>query len=204
MLLLGPIHRGFAIVKQKSNPLKTTLIGGVMFLIPFVLILALAGKVSELMHGLAGPIANAIGVERFGGFAVLNLVTILLTFMICYAAGLAATSRVGKQVYLKVDEQLLNLFPRYGFLKATAGSMSGDTEKPLPVVIVRLDDQSMLCFEIERSDEQVVVFMPGSPDPWSGAVALVTPDRVTRMQTDFHKAIKSIRLAGRGMLDLPQ
>jgi hypothetical protein len=31
--------------------------------------------------------------------------------------------------------------------------MSGDTEKPLPVVIIRLDDQPMLCFEMERSDE---------------------------------------------------
>jgi uncharacterized membrane protein len=189
-------------VKQKTSALKTTILGGVIFLIPFVVLLLLAGKVYELMSTFSRPLAAAIGIEGIGEIAVLRVITVLLTVVVCYAAGRLATSERGARLFDRIDSQLIKIFPRYGFIKAMATDLSGEGSTVLPVVMVRFDDQSQLGFEIERSDEQVVVFLPGSPDPWSGAVSFVTPDRVAFMHTDFHKALKTLRLAGRGGLEL--
>jgi uncharacterized membrane protein len=184
--------------------LKTTILGGVIFLIPFVLILLFAGKVFELMSHFSRPIAAAIGIEGVGAIVMLRVVTVMLTLAVCYAAGRIAISEPGARLYRRIDERLINLFPRYGFIKATASDLASDSSKVLPVVLVRFDDQSQIGFEVERSDQQVVVFLPGSPDPWSGAVSFVTPDRVTLIDVDFNKAVKALRLAGRGSLQLTQ
>lgn len=191
-------------MKQDLSALKTTILGGLIFLIPFVLILLLGVKIYEFMSSFSRPIAAAIDIEGIGEIAVLRVVTVLLTVVVCYAAGRIATSAPGARLYSRIDGRLSSLFPRYGFIKATAMDLDSDAPTVLPIVMVRLDDQSQLGFEIERNNEQVVVFLPGSPDPWSGVVSFVTPDRVTLMRSDFHKAVKTLRLAGRGGLQLAQ
>ena len=184
---------------KKANPFRTTAIGGMIFLVPFVVVLLIVGKAIAVMRGAARPIVEATGVDHVGAIAMIDLVALLLLVGLCWLAGVAALSRRGRALYEAFDEKLLNLFPRYGFVKSMTESLVKDTgEATLPVVLVRFDDQSQLAFEVERTEEQVVVFLPGSPDPWSGAVSLVAPDRVQQLDVDFKTAVKSIRLLGRG------
>lgn len=186
-------------MKKKPNAFRTTVLGGLIFLVPFVVVLLILGKAFAITRAAAAPIAGAIGVDRVGAFALIDLLAVLLLVGVCWLAGHLATSRRGRALYETFDERLLNLFPRYGFVKSMTESLAtGKDDATLPVVLVRFDDQSQLAFEVERSDVQVVVFLPGSPDPWSGAVSLVSPDRVQRLDVDFKTAVKSIRLLGRG------
>jgi uncharacterized membrane protein len=187
---------------ERTGVLKKTILGGVIFLIPFVILLAVAGKAYALMEKVAAPIARAIGVERIGAVAVLNIVTVLAIFAVCYIAGLLATSNAGRRVYGRIDERMLNIFPRYGFAKSIAAGVHDEQISVMKVVLVSFDDQAQVGFEVERSDERVAVFLPGSPDPWSGVVSLVTSDRVTPLQVDFTTAVRAMRLAGRGALKM--
>ena len=94
---------------------------------------------------------------------------------------------------------MLELFPRYTFIKSMTESLGVETiERTLKTVMVHFDDQSQIAFEVERQDGWVVVYLPGSPDPWSGAVSLVKPERVQDVDADFKAAVKCMRLAGRG------
>lgn len=186
-------------MKKKPNAFRTTVLGGLIFLVPFVVVLLILGKAFAITRAAAAPIAGAIGIDHVGAFALIDLLAVLLLVGVCWLAGHLATSRRGRALYEAFDEKLLNLFPRYGFVKSMTESLAaGKDQVTLPVVLVRFDDQSQLGFEVERSDVQVVVFLPGSPDPWSGAVSLVSPDRVQRLDVDFKTAVKSIRLLGRG------
>lgn len=189
-------------MKEKTGALRTTIVGGFVFLLPFVVVLALAGKTYEIMHVIARPITDAIGIERIGFVAMINVVTIAVTLGLCYLAGLAATGPHGRRLHQAIDDRLLDLFPRYSFVKALASGYASDQRSTLSVVLVRLDDQSQVGFEVERDAEQVVVYLPGSPDPWSGVVSIVTPDRVQALDVDFRTAVKSLRLVGRGALDV--
>jgi len=189
-------------MRAKTGALKTTILGGVVFLLPFIVVIAVAGKAYEIMHVIAQPIADAIGIERIGFVAMVNIVTVAVTLGLCYLAGLAANKARGRRLHQAIDERLLDLFPRYAFLKALAGGFANEPGATLGVVQVRLDDQSQVGFEVERDAERVVVYLPGSPDPWSGVVSLVTPDRVQPLDVDFRTAVKSMRLAGRGALQV--
>lgn len=185
-------------MKSKASPFRTTALGGVIFLVPFVMVLLIVGKAFTVMRTVAAPVAEASGIDHIGVFAVIDLLAVVLLVGLCWLAGRMAMSRRGHALYEALDEKLLNLFPRYGFVKSMTGSLAADTEAALPVVLVRFDDQSQIAFEVERTAAGVAVFLPGSPDPWSGAVSLVSPDRVQRLEVDFRTAVKSIRLLGRG------
>ena len=43
-----------------------------------------------------------------------------------------------------------------------------------------------------------MVYLPGAPNPWSGSVVYVTPDRVVRLGMSMSEAVKNIRTQGRG------
>lgn len=190
-------------MSASNNPVRTTIVGGLIFLLPFVVVVLIVGKAFSLMRAIAQPVAVALGIDRIGAFAVIDLLAILLLLGICYLAGLVATSGRGRNLHRTFDARLLDMFPRYGFIKSLTESLGGDgSQQTLKVVLVHFDDQSQLGFEVERSDTRVVVYLPGSPDPWSGAVCFVEPARVKPLDVDFRTAVKSLRLVGRGAVGL--
>jgi uncharacterized membrane protein len=180
--------------------LKTTIIGGLIFLIPFVLIVSVLGKAIKTMIVVARPLEKMIPLESIGGIAVIHILAILLLVFVCFLAGLFARSSTGKRAFDWLDSKLIMMIPGYSFIKGFAGTIEKDESKTVMIpVLAKLDDQTLLGFEIERlSDGQVVVFLPGSPDTTSGAVAYMTEDRVQRLDIDFAATYKILRTLGRG------
>jgi len=186
-------------MQKRVNPFRTTVYGGLIFLIPFVVVIVVGGKAFGVMRAIAQPVARWLGAERIGVIALIDLLALVLLLVVCYLAGRVATSSRGMALYQAFDEKLLNLFPRYGFVKSmTEGLGEGAQTQTFKAALVRFDDQSQLAFEVERCSQGVVVYLPGSPDPWSGAIALVEPDRVQLLDTDIKTAVKCLRVAGRG------
>ncbi len=180
--------------------LKTTIIGGLIFLIPFVLIVSVLGKAIKTMIVVARPLEKMIPLESIGGIAVIHILAILLLVFVCFLAGLFARSSTGKRAFDWLDSKLIMMIPGYSFIKGFAGTIEKDESKTVMIpVLAKLDDQTLLGFEIERlSDGQVVVFLPGSPDTTSGTVAYMTEDRVQRLDIDFAATYKILRTLGRG------
>lgn len=191
-------------MKNRTGFLKTTLIGGLIFLIPFVVIMAVLGKAVKIMMALAGPISKIIPIESVAGVAIVNIVAIVVLIFICFLAGLMARSKAGKRAFNSLDIKLMALIPGYAFVKGIAGSMDGkEDKKVLTPVLAKFDDQSQVGFEVERLDNGLVaVFLPGSPDTWSGTVAYMTEDRVEKLNIDFTAATKTLRTLGRGSNEL--
>jgi len=190
-------------MSKRSNAFRTTALGGLVFLIPFVVVIVVGGKALATMRGVARPVAAWLGVDHVGAVAMIDIIAVVLLVVICYLAGLIATGSRMQRLQEVFDQKLLELFPRYAFVKSMTeglGPRSGD--RTLQPVLVGFDDQSQLAFEVERGPEWVVVYLPGSPDPWSGAVSLVEAGRVRRLDVDFSTAVKCLRLAGRGAATL--
>jgi len=186
------------------KPLKTTLIGGLVFLLPVIVALALVGQIVSLVVKAAAPLAAKLPMDRLGGVAVGTILAIGLLLLICYGAGVAARAAAGRLWSEAFEEKLHALYPRYTVIKGmTQGLYSEPGKEQLRSVLVSLDDQQQIGFEIERAaDGRVVVFLPGSPDPWTGAVALVEPARVLALDVDFNRLNKSLAGLGRGMAAL--
>jgi len=92
------------------------------------------------------------------------------------------------------------MIPVYAFVKGFTGSIEEDEEKKVLIpVLVRLDDQAQIGFEVERLDNGLVaIYLPGSPDTWSSVVAYLTEDRVEVLYFDFTTASKTLRIPVRG------
>ena len=188
---------------MSMQPVKTTILGGLVFLVPLVIVIAIVGKAFELMRRLAAPLGAWIPVDSVGGIATANIVTVLILLLLCYFAGLIAGGEPARRLQHFIDDKLLTVFPRYALVKSVTESISGDeSNKTLQVVLVQLDDQSQIGFEVERKEGLVTVFLPGSPDPWSGTVVYVTEDRIRLLDVSFNQVVKSLQRVGLGGADL--
>ena len=180
--------------------LITTAIGGALFLVPLVLVVAILGKAFQIMMKIAEPLKGLIPVESVAGIGVVNLLALLFILLTCVLAGLVAQSQSARRAYEKLDTILLEFIPGYAWTKTVLASLGGApvTENFKPV-LVTLDDQMQLAFELERvADNLVVVFFPGAPDVRSGAVAYVTADRVQPVDASFLAINKSLKHMGKG------
>lgn len=181
--------------------LKTTLLGGVLFLVPLVVLAVVLAKAIEIMLLVAEPVDQMIPTDTVGGVAVVNLIAILAILAACFMAGLLARSALGRRTVRALDDRLLIALPGYSAIKGklTGNLGSDDGETRFRAVVARLDDYSQIAFEIERFESgTVVVFLPGSPDPWASTVAFMTSDRIEPLDLDFRSAAMTLRNLGRG------
>ena len=180
--------------------LKTTVFGGIVFLVPIVIFIAIIGKALQVTNKLAMPIAGWLGVDRIAGFAVAELLAIIILVLACFIAGLAAKTPRAKKFVQSLEENVLEKVPAYELLKAkTKSALSFEDEDTVTPVLSRFDDSWQLAFEVERIEGgHVVIFLPGAPDPWSGSVCVVTEDRVSPLKLPAKSVVNMMKRLGKG------
>jgi len=180
--------------------MKTTILGGILFLVPIVIFIAIIGKALELSNTIAVPLAEGLIVDSVGDLMVVHLIALTILLLFCFVAGLAAKTSLARRLVGKLETKFLDKIPAYELLKAkTQSKLAPEDIEGLHPAITRFDDSWQLVFEIERlADGKVVVFLPGSPDPWSGSVCVVTDDRVTPLDMTVKSATKLMKRLGRG------
>ena len=188
-------------MKKAFQPIKTIIIGGAVFLVPLVIVVVVLGKAYGLMLGLAKALDAWIPADFIGGIALINILAVLTIVLLCFLAGIVATSSIGKKISRWLETALLSGIPGYSFIKGFTDSLVSSekaAENFVPVV-ARFDDKSQLGFEVERfGGGNVVIYLPGAPNPWSGSVVYVSEDRVERLDMTVSEAIKIIGQLGRG------
>lgn len=182
------------------KPVKATLWGGLLFLVPLTIAVLILGKLFGFMYKVALPFSRWIPLDSVAGIAIVNIVTVFLILIISFLAGHVATSAWGHQLRERVESALLIVFPRYTFIKGLTESMRAEGgDRIMRPVRVDFDDNAQIAFEVERNGKgQVTLFLPGSPDPWSGSVVYVPAERVTPLSADVTTILRSLRSAGRG------
>ena len=179
---------------------KTTILGGVVFLVPVVILAAILGKAYQIMMLVAQPMSDWIPIDAVGGVALANILALLAIVVLCFLIGLLARSQMAKGVYRRLDQRM-SAIPGYTFVKGMAESiqMGAQNSESFTPVIARFDDNAQIGFEIERaSGGQIAVYLPGAPNPWSGTVVLLDEARVQKLDMSVSYAIRSIQALGRG------
>ena len=183
------------------QPIKTIIIGGAVFLVPVVIVVIVLGKAFKIMLVVAKPLDALIPIGSVGGIAVANLLAVLAIALFCFIAGLIAKSSLAKKAYRALDSALLAI-PGYAFIKGFTDSIDSSEEaaKSLLPVIVQFDDNAQIGFEVERiGNGNVVIYLPGAPNPWTGSVVYVSEDRVDLLNMTVSEAIKNLQQLGRGL-----
>lgn len=179
---------------------KTTVVGGLLFLVPLIVLLAVLAKAYEIMKAVAHPLARYFHVDTVAGIAFANLVALALLIGLCFLAGLVARSGFMRRLSRRFENRVLQRIPLYSVVKATVDSMLPlHREQGLQPVLVQFDDCSQLGLEVERQTPGVVaVYLPGSPNPWSGSLLLTTPERVTTVPSTMMATMRTLQQLGKG------
>jgi uncharacterized membrane protein len=188
------------------KPMTTTLIGGLVFLLPLIVALAVLGQGLALMAGVAQPLAAMFPSRQVGGVALASLVALLLLLLLCYGAGLLARAALGRALSASFEDRLQTFYPRYTIIKGMTQALGVyGVKSSLKTVLVSFDDHQVLAVEVERlADGRVVVFLPSAPDPWSGSVVFVSPERVAGVPVEIgalHRSLKSIGCGSAALLN---
>ena len=192
-------------VKQSLGFLTTTALGGVIFLLPLIVIGTLLGQVVQVVLAVANALSKALPIDSPRVWTLLVLLAIVLVLAACFVAGLVARWTLGQRLTTWLEKNLTLFFPRYVIVKARmAGSIGGDHAKSeLKPVLVRFDELSRMAFEVERAQTGLVtIYLPGAPDPWAGTVAFVDETRVQPLPIVFSDALASFERLGYGSVKL--
>jgi len=180
--------------------MRTTVLGGLLFLFPIVFIVAILGKALEVTNKLSAPLAGLLPIDSIGGLAVVKLLALVTLVLICFLAGLAARTPLAGKFVKSLETNVLGKIPAYTLLKSKAESVLRPEDiGGMRPVLGRFDDSWQLAFEIERmAGGKVVVFLPGAPDPWSGSVCVMTEDRITPLDVTVKSAADIMKRLGKG------
>jgi uncharacterized membrane protein len=189
-------HRGA--LNQALEFMRTTVIGGALFLLPIFVVLLVLGKVLGLMVGMTEPLVAALGVTSFGGIAVSNLITVLGVLLLAFVAGLFARTEAGQAALTWIREGVAATIPQFSLIQDVARKVGSDDVAEMPVVLVPTDAGWALGLLLEDEGDWHTIFLPGSPQMSSGSVAYAHTDQIHRTDLTLTQLWGLLRARGKG------
>ena len=187
-------------MKSILNFTRTSLVGGILFLLPIVIVAIIAGKALAIAHKIVGPIATHLPEDSIFGLDMPRLLAIVLLVLFCFLAGVFARTKLAQKGVGWLETTVLSNLPGYEFFKNLGGNLLGHETKPTyPTVLARIEDAWQIGFLIERLEGgHLAVFVPGSPNPQSGSVYFMTEDRIRLLDIPSPAATKCLKRYGLG------
>lgn len=185
--------------------LKTTVSGGLVFLLPLAVLGYLLGKILATAQKIAEPISDKLPVSSFAGISATIIVAVVGLVAVSFLAGLFARTRIAQRAMKELETQLLGRVPAYGLLKSLGNDIvAPEQEAERRVVLVRFDDAWQVAIKIAAATEgqHTVVFVPDSPTPQSGTVMIVESSRVHETEIPLRKAMSALAVRGMGLPEL--
>ena len=180
--------------------LRTTIVGGIFFLIPFVVLIIVVGKATRILRVVTVPVAEQIPIKSALGMETPRILAIVILIAFCFLTGLIAQTKLARKLVDWLESNLLSNIPGYSFIKKigeeAAGTIPAGSQE---AVLVCFGDAWQIGFLMERiSDGRVVVFIPDAPSPWAGGVFILTEDRIKPLNVPSTAALKSLQRYGEG------
>src|SRR5687767_9667629 len=97
---------------------RTTLVGGLLYLVPIVVLLAVLGKAIGIAHQVSPPVVKLIEAVHLGEILTPQVVAILLLVLFCFAAGLFARTAFAKRIGRALETRVLANLPGYELIKS--------------------------------------------------------------------------------------
>ncbi|MBG0810344.1 DUF502 domain-containing protein [Methylosinus sp. H3A] len=191
-------------MRQIFDFVKTTVLGGAIFLFPFAAILLVVVKAGNMAVDSVTPLAEKLPIPKGEAVIAVYVVGALLLMLVAFAAGLFARSvQIERGAASFLEEKVLNKLPPYVAVRKYTERLAGletQTKEERKPVLVRMQSGWQLGFLADAfGDGHVAVFMPGAPDPSSGVVQIVSPDQITPVDISYHDALACLEQSGRGL-----
>ena len=190
--------------KRILDLIKTTLVGGILFLVPLILLVILLRQLLQYTDKLLHPIAQLLPAKTIIGVAIPDLLAAVVLIVVAFLAGLLAKTRFGARLGANVEELILKRLPGFKLLKSmTQGITSSTSGSEVTVALANIDETWQLSFVVERHPNGLLtVFVPSAPTPAAGSIFFLKETQVRHLDVSVSAAVKCIMQLGAGSGEL--
>jgi uncharacterized membrane protein len=190
-------------MKELLKFLSTTVIGGLLVVVPLALLVLIFDDVVVMVAELVAPIAELLPRERLGGDSVATLVAIVLIVGFCFLVGMVARTAIGSRLGGWVEAALLRRLPAYGMLKTLSqqfvGMSSAESSMFAPAVLALPEDSLQLVYVIEEHGNGfATVMIPHVPAALAGPLQYVPSRRLRKLEVPLAQVLQSLQSYGIG------
>jgi uncharacterized membrane protein len=184
--------------------LKATLVGGLLFLLPVVLIVIVLSHAMQLAAKVAKPISSLLPAETVIGVPGETCLAVLLLILLSLGAGLVARTNAGKRIMSWFENSLLGGLPQYQLMKSMAEGLAHvESVESVHPALVSIEDGWQLGYLLEPLEKGwVTVFLPQAPTPMSGNVMYLPADRVRPLGITMVQAMAIVKRMGVGSAEV--
>ena len=194
-LLRSPILLAMQAIRRF---LKTTLIGGLIVVLPIAIFAALVHWLVMLVIGLLEPLASQLTAIPP---VLAYLIVAAAILALCFSIGVAVRTSFGRWIHETLEGKLLSRIPGYKLVRETIMQFIGNKKSPFSsVALVRINsaDVYMTAFVTDEHDDRYTVFVPTGPNPTSGNIYHLAKDLVCPIEVPVEEAMRSIISCGAG------
>jgi uncharacterized membrane protein len=182
--------------------LKTTIIGGIVVLLPLILLIKITWWLVNFLMGQLQPLTELLTATLSISDKYSGLVALLLVVGVCFFVGLMARLKLGSMVWLSLENATLKKVPGYGALKDIVNMFSSPNKQSFSkaVLVCPWGNETYLTGFVTDTCENgyISVFSPTSPNPSTGLVFHLPKERVIDLKETESLAFKTVLSCGVG------
>lgn len=189
--------------------LKTSLLGGVVVILPVAILAAVSLWVFNLVTGLIEPLTRLLIKDSQLNEYAAEVIVIILIVVSCFFVGVLVRTRLGSFFYRLIETRILQLAPGYSMIKDTVlqifGSRKDSPFSSVAIAQIFGNDTRVTAFITDKhADGSYTLFVPTGPNPTSGLIYHLDGKYVQPVKIPVQDAMRSIISCGAGSAKLMQ
>jgi uncharacterized membrane protein len=181
---------------------KSTILGGLVVLVPVVVLGAIVGWAVDMALKVIVPVLEWLPDTSVGGVSLTVVSAVAVVIACCFVAGLFAETAIIRRLGDSA-ERIALFVPGYALMKNVGANLVGvEGKHPVRTVLVRFEASWQLAFLMETlGDGRHVVFIPGVPKALVGTLHIVAADRVQVLRMSVSAALDALSRLGVGFAE---
>lgn len=192
-------------MKQLTQFIKTTLLGGLLVLLPLMLFFLLIDELLGLVVALATPIADLFPKGMFDNLQTPVLIAVLLIVMASFFFGLAMRLVYLRRLGIWIERTILEKMPIYTAVKRLSqGLLGAEADKVFrPAVMTnRLGEREIVYLVEDHQDGEVTVLVPRAPASFAGPIKIVPQSCLEMLDANLGETSRALSHWGVGVSQL--
>lgn len=192
-------------MKKLLEFIKTTVIGGLIVIVPLAVVAFVLMQVFSVMNGITNKLAGKLPYPILEHPVVLVLLSILGVIAICFLTGLLLLTGLGDKLLNEANSALANKIPMYGMIRTLTQRLTGTEGLSFAAAEIDLygTDVRALGFIIEELPEnRLSVFVPLAPTITVGQLYVLPKSCVTQLDKPPTEVANVITQWGVGSCEL--
>lgn len=195
--------RTFVIAKKLRRFFFTTVLGGIVVILPIYIFAALIKVVFNFTSRLLTPVSSLLSFSSDTNKWIIDLIAFSIVIFLFFLIGLVVRTELGRQLLAFVEENWLAKAPFYILLRDTVRQILGQEKMPFRQVVlvdVYSNDTLMTGFVVDSTKDGLyyTVFVPTAPNPTNGFIFHVKREQLKFVETKTEEALRSVIGLGMG------